>query len=76
MVTVTFTDLRNHARRYFDAVQGGETLEVYKHGKPIAVVSPARRPAADYWKHVKPLPIRLKGVSASQLVIQEREEGL
>ncbi|MBM4038537.1 MAG: type II toxin-antitoxin system prevent-host-death family antitoxin [Planctomycetes bacterium] len=76
MVTVTFTDLRNHAKKYFDAVQEGETLEVYRYGKPIAVVSPARPPASDYWKTRKPLPIKIKGVSLSRMIIEERKEGL
>ncbi|MBM4039447.1 MAG: type II toxin-antitoxin system prevent-host-death family antitoxin [Planctomycetes bacterium] len=76
MVTVSFTDLRNHTKEYFEAVEKGETLQVCKRGRPIAVVSPARRPASEYWKHVRPLPIKLDGVSASQLIIEERGEGL
>ncbi|HUT34422.1 MAG TPA: type II toxin-antitoxin system prevent-host-death family antitoxin [Planctomycetota bacterium] len=74
MVTVTFTDLRNHAKKYFDAVQEGETLEVYRHGKPIAVVSPARRPASDYWKR-RVAPLAIEGLSLSKEILADREEG-
>ena len=42
MKTVTFSQLRNNAKKYFDAVEQGETVEVYRHGKPVAVISPTR----------------------------------
>jgi prevent-host-death family protein len=41
MKTVTFSQLRNNAKKYFDAVEKGETVEVYRHGKPVAILSPA-----------------------------------
>jgi len=74
MITVTFTDFRNHARKYFDAVARGETIEVYRHGKPAGILSTPRRPTDDYWKRA-PEPLKWKGVSLSQLIIAEREEG-
>ncbi len=40
MKTVTFSQLRNNAKKYFDAVEQGETMEVYRHGKPVALISP------------------------------------
>ena len=40
MITVTFSELRNNAKKYFDAVEEGETIEVYRNGKPIAILSP------------------------------------
>ena len=33
MVRVTFSELRNNAKKYFDAVEQGELVEVYRHGK-------------------------------------------
>jgi len=75
MRKVTVTQLLKHAKQYFDAVEQGETLEVSRHGKPIAILSPASTSASDYWKTRRPLPIKLKGISASQMILQEREEG-
>ena len=75
MITVDFTDFRNHAEKCFEAVERGETIEIRRRGRPAAVLCAPRRPADDYWKHVKPLPIKLDAVSASQVIIQEREEG-
>jgi len=75
MTTVTFSQLRNHAKEYFDAVERGETIEVVRRGKPIALVSPVRKRDPDYWK--RPVePLKLEGVSLSKLILEEREEGL
>jgi len=74
MKTATFTELRNNAKRYFDAVEQGESIEIYRHGKPIAILSPAAREnPKEYWKNAKPL-FKFDGVSASKMIIQEREE--
>ena len=72
MATVTFTELRNNARKYFDAVERGETLEVYRHGKPIAILSPYRPGASKRWKRARQRPLKLKGVSPSKLILSER----
>ncbi|OGQ34090.1 MAG: hypothetical protein A3F16_08920 [Deltaproteobacteria bacterium RIFCSPHIGHO2_12_FULL_43_9] len=71
--TVTFTELRNNAKKYFDDVEKGNTLEIYRHGKPVAVLSPSKASGADYWKHV--IPIGVKGASLSKLVIGEKKKG-
>jgi len=77
MITTTYADFRTHTGKYLQAVERGETVEVHKRGKPVAVLSPARQSARDYWKHVKPLPIKLpKGVSATKVLLQEREESM
>lgn len=70
---VTFTELRNNAKKYFDDVEKGSTLEIYRHGKPVAVLSPTKERSTDYWKHVSPLNI--KGASLSKAVIDERKKG-
>ena len=73
MKTVTFSQLRNNAKKYFDAVEKGETVEVYRHGKPIAMLTPfVREPALNRWKTAH--PIKLPGVSASKLIIEERRK--
>ena len=40
MQETTFTELRNHAKDYFDAVEGGDTVRVFRNGKPIAKIMP------------------------------------
>jgi len=71
MKTVTFSQLRNNAKKYFDAVEKGESVEVYRHGKPIAMLTPvSREPSLSRWKTAN--PIKIPGVSASKLIIEER----
>ena len=36
----TFTEVRNQAKQYFDAVEAGETVRVLRNGKPIADIVP------------------------------------
>lgn len=36
MKQVAFTEVRNHAKTWFDMVESGETLRVLRNGKPIA----------------------------------------
>lgn len=73
MVTVTFSELRNNARKYFDAVEEGQTIEVCRHGKPVAIISPARPGNLSRWRRSKPLEIA--GASLSKAILEERERG-
>lgn len=74
MRTATFTELRNNAKRYFDAVEKGETVEIYRHGKPVAILSPVvQEDPKEYWKNAKPL-FKFEGVSLSKMIIEDREE--
>ena len=70
MKSVTFTELRAHAKKFFDEVEHGETLEVYRHGKPVAILYPYHKKQL---KRRTPLP--LKGVSVSAMVIESRKKG-
>jgi prevent-host-death family protein len=72
MQTATFSELRNHAKKYFDAVERGETVEIYRHGKPVARISPVRPKALQRWRQAHPLDL---GVSASRMIIEERRKG-
>jgi antitoxin (DNA-binding transcriptional repressor) of toxin-antitoxin stability system len=54
-------------------VERGETVEIYRHGKPIALLSPLRPGAAERWKHATPL--KLEGASPSKLIRAERRRG-
>lgn len=72
MKTATFTQLRNKAKKYFDAVEGGETIEIYRHGKPIAILSPVATSNRIRWK--KANPKKLSGVSLSRTILAERRK--
>jgi prevent-host-death family protein len=75
MRQATFTEIRNQAKQFFDAVEAGETVRVLRNGKPIADIVPiiANLPS---WKRRKAQPLVLDGVEASRLILEEREAGL
>ncbi|MBI1870012.1 MAG: type II toxin-antitoxin system Phd/YefM family antitoxin [Chlamydiae bacterium] len=74
MSTVTFTELRNHARKYFDQVERGETFEIYRHGKPVAILLPPGDSSKEGWKRVSPM--KIFGVSLSQAILADRQKSL
>lgn len=71
MPEATFTELRNHAKAYFDLVEAGQTVRVLRNGKPIAEIHPipAQRPS---WKQRPPRPLAIGGKAISQLILEER----
>ena len=75
MKQATFTEVRNHAKAYFDRVEAGEAVRVLRNGKPIADIVPV---VADLpsWKRRKAQPLVLDGVSVSRMILEEREAGL
>lgn len=70
MIAITFSELRNNAKKYFDAVEEGETLEVYRKGEPIAIVSPYSTGKGERWDRAHPL--EASGVSLSRIILEER----
>ena len=72
MREANFTDLRNHARQYFDQVEAGETVRAMRNGKPIADIVPIQ-PDLPSWKRRKSQPLVLGGLSVSQWVLSERD---
>jgi len=68
----TFTEVRNHAKTYFDMVESGESVRVLRNGKPIADIVPV---AADLpsWKRRNTQPLVLDGVSVSRMILEERD---
>ena len=72
MKDATFTELRNHAKDYFDAVEGGATIRVFRNGKPIAEIVPIRSGVPSWKRHTTPLTIR--GLSLSREILNDREE--
>ncbi len=74
MKQATFTEVRNHAKQFFDIVEMGESVRVLRNGKPIAdiVPVPADLPS---WKRRVAQPLVLDGVSVSRMILEEREAG-
>jgi prevent-host-death family protein len=74
MKMVTFTEFRQNAASYFDAVEQGETLKVLRHGKPIAEIVPAsNEETALSWKQPG-LRLSVKGASLSKEILKERKQ--
>mgnify|MGYP001472125372 FL=1 len=74
MRQATFTELRNHAKQYFDLVELGESVRVLRNGKPIADIVPVLADLPS-WKRRKAQPLVLDGVSASRMILEKREAG-
>lgn len=74
MIAVTQTELRNNIKKYLDAVERGEEVEVCRNGKPVAALVPRDRARVPHWKQPRELLV-LPGVSVSKMIIEEREKG-
>ena len=73
MISVTVSELRNNAKKYFNAVEEGETIEVYRKGKPIAILSPYSTGKGERWNRAHPL--EASGVSLSRIILEDRQDG-
>ncbi|MCL2418936.1 MAG: type II toxin-antitoxin system prevent-host-death family antitoxin [Conexibacteraceae bacterium] len=57
--TVSVRDLRNHGGEVLARVEGGETLTVTSHGRPVAELRPLARPpltTAEFIERARQLP--------------------
>ena len=72
MKMATFSGLRNQAKKYFDAVERGETIEIYRHGKPVALLMPIQKHSLERWRTAHPLS--LSGASLSEAILSDRAE--
>ncbi len=74
MTQATFTELRKHAKTYFDSVEKGATIQVLRHGKVIAEITPPHESMhRKAWK--KPgLKLLIPGVSLTKALLAERSE--
>ena len=72
MREATFTELRTHAKDYFDAVEGGDTVRVFRNGKPIAEIVPVRS-GVPSWKR-QTTPLTVNGLSLSREILGDRED--
>lgn len=71
MLDATFTDFRNRAKHYFDAVEAGDTVRIFRNGKPIADIVPIAS-GTPSWKR-STVPLTVKGVSLSREVLRNRK---
>jgi prevent-host-death family protein len=74
MKQATFSELRNHAKQYFDIVEAGESVRIVRNGKPIADIVPIAHDLPS-WKRRTAQPLILDGVSLSRMILEERESG-
>ena len=72
MRETTFTELRNHAKTFFDAVEDGETVRVYRKGRPVADIVPVK--ATQAWKKPPQVRLSLAGLSLSDEVLADRDK--
>lgn len=72
MRTASFTEFRNNARSFFDRVEKGETIEIYRHGRPAALLTPVGRGTASEFRETKAL--KIAGVSLSRALLADREK--
>lgn len=73
MRETTFTELRNNARTFFDAVEEGETVRVYRNGRPVADIVPVKT-AMPAWKKPPRTRLSLGSLSLSDEVLADRNE--
>lgn len=72
MKQATFSELRNHAKHYFDIVESGESVRILRNGKPIADIVPLPNDLPS-WKRRVTRPLVIDGCSLSRLILEERE---
>jgi prevent-host-death family protein len=69
-VDTTFTELRNNAKAFFDAVEAGQTVRVFRNGKPVAQIVPINDAVPAWKRDISPLD--LKGLSLSAEILRDR----
>lgn len=72
MRVTTFTELRNYAKTFFDAVEDGETVRVYRNGRPIADIVPVTK-AMPAWKKPPQTRLSLGTLSLGDEVLADRQ---
>jgi prevent-host-death family protein len=73
MRETTFTELRNHAKSFFDAVEDGETVRVYRNGRPVADIVPVKS-AMPAWKRPPQARLSLGSLSLGDEILADRDE--
>lgn len=74
MRSITFTEFRKNASSFISKVENGEIIQLIRHGRPVAEITPIKhdKKILPSWK--KPgLRLTIKGVSLTEAILQERE---
>lgn len=72
MQETNIVELRKNIKHYFDAVQNGEVVRVYRNGKPIAEIVPIPKSNRS-WNRQAP-PMTVPGLSLSREILKDRAE--
>jgi len=72
MQETNVVELRRRIKHYFDAVESGEVVRVYRNGKPIAEILPLTNRGASWAGEVGRLTI--PGLSISREILKDRAE--
>ena len=73
MRETTFTELRNHAKPFLDAVEDGETVRVYRNGRPVADIVPVKA-AMPARKKPPQTRLSLGSLSLGDEILVDRDE--
>ncbi|GKT09158.1 type II toxin-antitoxin system Phd/YefM family antitoxin [Desulforhabdus sp. TSK] len=72
MQETNVVELRKRIKHYFDAVESGEVVRVYRNGRPIAEIVPIPKSDRSWQREVPRLTI--KGLSLSREILKDRAE--
>ncbi len=72
MQETNVVELRKRIKHYFDVVETGEVVRVYRNGKPIAEIVPIPKQDRSWKRDVSRLTIR--GLSLSREILKDRAE--
>jgi prevent-host-death family protein len=72
MQETNVVELRKNIKHYFDAVESGEVVRVYRKGKPIAEIMPLTKREASWKREVPHLTV--PGLSLSREILKDRAE--
>jgi prevent-host-death family protein len=75
MKSVTFTEFRSNASGILDMVEGGETVRVMRHGRPVANIVPIDRPVGPAAWQGRGLRLVVPGAQLAAAVLKERRSG-
>ncbi|MFO7850332.1 MAG: type II toxin-antitoxin system Phd/YefM family antitoxin [Spirochaetia bacterium] len=74
MEILNYTEFRNHSKRYFDAVEEGESFIVVRKGKAVARISPYQGSAEGWKRKVRRVSLKSSEKSALDYLVDERRE--
>jgi len=74
MRSITFTEFRKNASSFISKVENGEIIQLIRHGRPVAEITPIRDVDKNLPSWKKPgLRLVIEGASLSEAILQERE---